>query len=144
MQVCIFEDHHYRTLFPLVYIQPVYELRCGALSLRQKIEASFTRPAVTLHLRGDLAQCYREENPGTEVNTVPGGDTWFINGRLVADGVLAKLVRSKRQAECAYVVDGDVAAAYVKTKNVASVVAAWGEPITAQNFTGIPSEPFAG
>jgi len=61
MQVCIFEDDHYRTFLPLAYFRPVYELRCGALSLRQKIEASFTRPAVTLHLRGDLAQCYREE-----------------------------------------------------------------------------------
>jgi len=144
MQVCIFEDHHYRTFLPLVYFRPVYELRCGALSLRQKIEACFPRAKVLLHLRGDLAQCYRDDNPGAAVNTVPEGDTWFINGRLVADGALAKLVRRKRQAECAYVADGEVAAAYVRAKSVPSVVRSWGEPITAQNFTGIPSEPFAG
>src|SRR2546426_653057 len=99
MQVCIFEDHHFRTFLPLVYFRPVYELRCGALSLRQKIEACFTRPEVTLHLRGDLAQCYRDESPGVAVNTMPNGDTWFINGRLVADGALARLVRRKRSEE---------------------------------------------
>ena len=144
MQVCIFEDHHFRTFLPLVDFRPVYELRCGALSLRQKIEACFTRPEVTLHLRGDLAQCYRDENPGVAVNTMPNGDTWFINGRLVADGALARLVRRKRPEECVYAADGEVAAAYVRAKNVPSVVRSWGEPIRPQNFQAIHSEPFEG
>jgi UDP-N-acetylglucosamine diphosphorylase/glucosamine-1-phosphate N-acetyltransferase len=144
MQVCIFEDHRYRTFLPLVYFRPVYELRSGALSLRQKIEACFTRASVTLHLREDLAQSYREENPGASVNANPKGDTWFINGRLLAGPSLAKLVGTKRQDECAYVVDGDVAAAYVKAKNIAPVVRSWGEPITAQHFDVLPTKPFAG
>ena len=144
MQVCIFEDHHFLTFLPLVYFRPVYELRCGALSLREKIEACFTRPVVALHLRGDLAECYRDDHPGAAVNAMPKGDTWFINGRLVADGALARLVRGKRTEERAYLADGEIAAAYVRAKNVPSVIRSPGAPITAQNFQGIHSESFEG
>ncbi len=35
--VCIFEDKDYRKLLPLVYLRPVYQLRCGMVSLQEKI-----------------------------------------------------------------------------------------------------------
>jgi len=37
-RLCIFEDQHYRKLLPLVYTRPVYELRLGILTLRQKLQ----------------------------------------------------------------------------------------------------------
>ncbi|MHC4715019.1 MAG: putative sugar nucleotidyl transferase, partial [Planctomycetota bacterium] len=40
MRVCIYEDGYSERLHPLVFIRPVYELRCGMLKLWEKVQRS--------------------------------------------------------------------------------------------------------
>jgi len=81
--ICIFEDQFHRDLLPLVYCRPVYELRCGMTSLREKIARCYPAQKVVLLCRELLAATTREET-GLPVNAVPGGeDVLFVNGRIV-------------------------------------------------------------
>lgn len=142
MHVCLFEDIHFTNFLPLAYLRPVYELRCGALSLREKIETSIPRPSVSLHVRPDLAGFWREEQRAFPVNEIADRDTWFINGRVVADEKLMKLVRRKNPRGCAYVNnDGDIAAAYIEGSQVSAILRSWPRPFGPDSLAGIPSEP---
>ena len=38
MKLILFEDAHYDDLYPLTYMRPTFELRCGATSLAEKIQ----------------------------------------------------------------------------------------------------------
>jgi UDP-N-acetylglucosamine diphosphorylase/glucosamine-1-phosphate N-acetyltransferase len=87
MHICIFEDEKYRKLLPLVYFRPVYDLRCGITSLKDKIIRSFTNPGITLHVREYLSYVVRRDNPDFYINEIPSDvdRVLFINGRVVAD-----------------------------------------------------------
>ena len=88
--VCIFEDQQYRNLLPLVYTRPVYDLRCGISTLRQKIERLYLNSEVALHCRRYLAEFLKLENPKHDVNRVADKGCLYINGRLLADAESAK------------------------------------------------------
>lgn len=90
--ICIFEDQFYRRLLPLAYMRPVYDLRCGILTLRGKIERCFPGTRLHLHARSFLGKLLEQQNPGTPVNRVEGARCLFINGRVLAAGNLADLV----------------------------------------------------
>ena len=91
-RICLFEDQYYRRLLPLVYTRPVYDLRCGMLTLREKFQKRYPGAAVQLHARTYLADLLREQNPGTAVNNVEGRGCLFLNGRLVASEELSRLI----------------------------------------------------
>ena len=91
--ICIFEDEYFRRLLPLVYTRPVYDLRCGIETLRQKIERLFSGARVHLHVRGYLQELVAQQNTGIPVNRVEGSRCFFINGRLLATKELADLAR---------------------------------------------------
>ncbi|HMK39557.1 MAG TPA: putative sugar nucleotidyl transferase, partial [Bacteroidota bacterium] len=67
-RICLFEDQYFRRLLPLVYTRAVYDLRCGMLTLREKVRKRYPGAAVQLHARAYLADLLREQNPGTAVN----------------------------------------------------------------------------
>jgi UDP-N-acetylglucosamine diphosphorylase/glucosamine-1-phosphate N-acetyltransferase len=83
--ICIFEDTSYKKLLPLVYFRPVYDLRCGMQTLREKIQRCYPRVPVALHCRGYLAEAMKQQNPGARVNALNNGSCLFINGRVIAD-----------------------------------------------------------
>ena len=91
-RICLFEDQYFRRLLPLVYTRPVYDLRCGMLTLREKVGKRYPGATVQLHARGYLADLLREQNPGTTVNQVEGRGCLFLNGRLVASGELSRQI----------------------------------------------------
>jgi UDP-N-acetylglucosamine diphosphorylase/glucosamine-1-phosphate N-acetyltransferase len=79
MNIVIFEDSQYQNLLPLVYFRPVWELRCGALTLEQKLKH---------HLQGDyfyLAREYMQKyylDEKTNSMMIPDDSSaLFINGR---------------------------------------------------------------
>lgn len=57
--ICIFEGINYKRLLPLVYTRPEYDLRCGILTLREKIINSFPNTPISLHCRGYLTETMR-------------------------------------------------------------------------------------
>lgn len=91
-KICIFEDQHYRKLLPLVYTRPVYDLRCGILTLREKIQRQYANAEIILHSRTYLAEYLRLTNQGSSVNAMIDDGCLFLNGRLLANSDLTKLL----------------------------------------------------
>lgn len=111
--ICIFEDAGYRKLFPLAYTRPVYDLRCGVTTLREKIVRSYPGAEVVLHVREYLSDVVQRDNPGLKINTLFGkGCCLFINGRLLAGDDIALRIPVEGDDRI-YVRDGVVVAARV-------------------------------
>lgn len=83
--ICIFEGLYYSRLLPLVYFRPQYDLRCGILTLREKIINSYPGIDISLHCRGYLHDTLALQNPGLRINEISGKSCLFINGRVIAD-----------------------------------------------------------
>lgn len=86
--ICIFEDVNYSRLLPLVYFRPVYDLRCGILTLREKISKQYPGVPISLHCRSYLKGLVEQQNPNLKVNEFSGKSCLFINGRIIADDTL--------------------------------------------------------
>ncbi len=92
VSLCIFEDIKYPDLFPLALNKAVFELFLGTDSLRARIIKELNPERVILHCRPYLAAVFNEqlslEKPEYDVtiNEIPGGDVFFVNGRIVAFG----------------------------------------------------------
>ncbi len=99
MYICLFEDEGYSRLLPLVYFRPVYDLRCGAQLLRERVAQYFPDATVSLHTRSYLAPVVSEVYPEVQVNELPEGldAVVFINGRLLMDGSVAKAIKKLEQ-----------------------------------------------
>ncbi len=84
-RICIFEGIYYNRLLPLVYFRPQYDLRCGILTLREKIIHTYPDVPASLHCRNYLADVLKQQNPDFEVNEISGDSCLFINGRAIVD-----------------------------------------------------------
>jgi len=84
--LCIFEDQGYTNLLPLVYLRPVYELRCGIEAIMNKIRRFYRDTETVLFCRDYLGETLKEntEYPVNEVTTDRG--CLFINGRVLMSG----------------------------------------------------------
>ncbi|MBI1805126.1 MAG: GlmU family protein [Ignavibacteriae bacterium] len=140
MQLCIFEDTQYTNFQPLVYFRPVYDLRCGVLTLRQKIESLLQHATVVFHVRKELEGYYGEENPSYAVNHLAEDDTWLINGRVIADELFTRLIRMHdRSREIVFRQDAGVVAAFIKSHNISRIAAQLSTPLSEEVFRNIPT-----
>ncbi|MEJ2637881.1 MAG: putative sugar nucleotidyl transferase [Calditrichia bacterium] len=114
--VVIFEDSGYSNLFPIALTRPVFDLRCGILTLKEKITHDFPHYPVALLCRDYLADYVQSQNPDIPVNVMPESDCIFINGRIIADGSLPELLNV--QEEKILLRDGQVVAARLKGDHI--------------------------
>jgi len=136
-RICIFEDQHYRRLLPLVYIRPEYELRCGILTLRQKIEKRYPKTPITLHSRTYLAGLLRDENPNTGVNKFNNDGYLFLNGRILAQPDTATMFPIDG-SDMLYV-DGDTLVAARLNRGAGEILERKvPEALNANSFKGLP------
>jgi len=95
MRIALFEDSSSRDFAPIALLRPVFELLCGQLSARDRALEFLPVTDWAVFIRGELAEVFREENPGCHVNQLNwlrGGPTLLINGRWLADPkVLSKI-----------------------------------------------------
>jgi UDP-N-acetylglucosamine diphosphorylase/glucosamine-1-phosphate N-acetyltransferase len=91
-QLCIFEDRAVTNLHPLVYTRPACDLRCGVLTLREKIAHAYAGMPLALRVRPYLAPLVREQHPGLSVNGSLGDACLFINGRVLVDAAFRAAV----------------------------------------------------
>lgn len=96
MNIYLFEDEGYRKLLPLVYFRPVYDLRCGILTLREKVEKLFPDAIIYYNMRDYLTESFLEKNPHCSVNGRPENvsEVFLINGRLLATVELLNMMRN--------------------------------------------------
>jgi len=82
--LCIFEDVKYKKLLPLVWLKPVYELRCGMRSLMDKIILNYKNLTIELFCRDYLKDVVKERY-NYNVNAEIKDNALFINGRILMD-----------------------------------------------------------
>jgi UDP-N-acetylglucosamine diphosphorylase/glucosamine-1-phosphate N-acetyltransferase len=111
--LCVFEDNLYRRLLPLVYFRPVYDLRCGILTLREKLHREYTRGRIILHCRWYLVDVLQEEYPDAQINRIDAANCLFINGRVLAEEETLKRIEAAADENTVLVHDGAVVAAYL-------------------------------
>lgn len=85
MQYALFEDPFSVRLNPLVRLMPVFDLRCGVLTLRHKFELLMDGPAASLFTRPLLAPLTAIQNPVIPVNELPIAPLLLLNGRWIPD-----------------------------------------------------------
>lgn len=69
MKIVLFEDEDVSTLYPLVYLRPVFDLRCGIYSLKEKIENIFPDARIYLETRDELDAVAAEMHGPDAVNS---------------------------------------------------------------------------
>lgn len=139
MHICIFEDEFYRRLLPLTYLRPVYDLRCGQLTLREKIARVYPDEIFVLHTRTYLRDTVKEKHPGSYVNEIPG-DTdrlLLINGRLIFGADAARILGDTGK-DIVYSDDGVIIGAWLSGKNLEAYRNVIGKNLVSSNdFRGI-------
>lgn len=133
MNLCIFEDSRYRNFLPLVWMRPVYFLKCGITNLAEKILHACQSEHIVYHCRDYLVETVSAEAEGIPVNRFE--DDWytFINGRLLFDGnFLSQLL--KGEDKCLFCKDDTVAAAILSPKDVKTVRSNAGKPLELKSL----------
>ena len=93
-KICLFEDAGFKNLLPLVYLRPVYDLRCGILTIREKIEKHFPSHDIILHSRNVLVNSLRENKFNLLPDKIEDDSIIFVNGRLLPDSEFVEIINS--------------------------------------------------
>src|SRR5689334_11475724 len=88
--IVLFEDEGWRVFLPLVYSRPVFELRCGIFTLRERVAAQLGRPPTAI-CRPHLTSVY---GAGRWPLALLSGSAplTFVNGRALDAGWLNALL----------------------------------------------------
>ncbi|MEZ6057507.1 MAG: putative sugar nucleotidyl transferase [Planctomycetaceae bacterium] len=84
LRIAFFEDSMVENFSPIAILRPVFELRCGHFSLRERVLRSLDVAEWGACVRPWMAESYREEHPESHVNDerwLKQGLTLLINGR---------------------------------------------------------------
>ena len=84
MRICVFEDEKFDCFFPLTLTRATFELRCGYISLLERIRRNFPGTEVCVFLRDYLVPTFRKRvsvNAINDLNYLEKDDTLFLNGR---------------------------------------------------------------
>ncbi len=90
--ICLFEDEKSEYFHPLTLTRPVYELRCGCDTILEKICRLFPDHGLSLFCADYLADKMSSRYPQAKINTLAGEWILFINGRLIPDDRLVRLI----------------------------------------------------
>jgi UDP-N-acetylglucosamine diphosphorylase/glucosamine-1-phosphate N-acetyltransferase len=120
MRLVIIEDQGYTKLLPLTYTRPACRLRCGIVTLWEKIAAAYPSAEVVIHTREYVAPVIGEEIKPVAVSRFDGDAALLVNGRLIAPADLAATIPAQGD-DCAYVANRQVVAARVSGNQWAEV-----------------------
>ncbi len=112
--LCLFEDERFAQFYPLTLTRPVFELRCGMTSLREKITRQFEHAPLHLFCRDYLAEAVAEAHPNARVNQLPEAPSWFVNARFLFNTKLPEVT----SAELLLKHKGQTVAAFIKPEKL--------------------------
>lgn len=135
--LCIFEDDKYQQLQPLTYFRPVYNLRCGILSLHRKIRRNYPNIRVELNTRGYLRNLINQNHPEEIVNHVKSENTLFINGRILVDDDFNKIVPFEGKDEL-FISGSTFVGARLSGKNLISLNKSLKDVLNITDFPKLP------
>ena len=137
-QICVFEDEHFKQFLPLVYFRPVFALRSGIFSLKEKLSRAYPRANISIQCRKSLALCIKSRKPQFSVNEIPSSECLFINGRVLADRSLAKKVPLTAKQDVVYISGDQLVAAFVSGKNLERIKNNLSSQLSLSDFEGLP------
>lgn len=117
--ICIFENNNYNNFYPLTYNRPIYDLRCGILTLKEKIRHYFPSIQTTLQCRNYLADFIQEKNSDCLVNKIQKQNCLFINGAVLFNENLLKQIG--KNEEYIYKKDDTIVAAFIKNEKLKDI-----------------------
>ncbi len=124
----IFEDEEYENLLPITYTRPIYEVKCGIFTLRERLERALARMGhkfdkKVLFMRDYLAPVYRKKLPGYAVNDLEAidDDVVLINGKLLAMGEALKLLEKLPEHSVIVVQDDHLVLARLRERLIKEV-----------------------
>ncbi|MCU0849302.1 MAG: hypothetical protein MUD12_15580 [Spirochaetes bacterium] len=87
MNIIIFEDGSADGFYPVSLTRPLWEIRSGAFSFRERMEnfasSNFPGSKIYLHTRDYLAPYFREKYPGLKINEYPAdGETLLVSSTV--------------------------------------------------------------
>lgn len=127
MKVYVFEDEKYENFSPLVYFRPVFDLKCGALSLKEKIEKHLGTQISHLLCREGLSVVLKEIYPKKKTNTLSPDFSLFINGRVIADSRFIKQLRFDKKKDKLFIANDSIVAAYLRPVTVEKLREHWAD-----------------
>jgi len=83
MKICVFEDDKIDQLYPLTFLRPVFELRCGATKLWEKIARFYGKCEIIYRMREELVPVFGKRFAGANNEGAINDDILFINGRML-------------------------------------------------------------
>lgn len=86
--ICVFEDSKFSQLFPLVYCRPVFELKCGILTLEERIKKYYSTASFHIQSRGMLVPLQKQKNKAISYNNLQELENHgclFLNGKILID-----------------------------------------------------------
>jgi len=96
MLVCLFEDESFESFFPLTYTRPIFELKCGMFSLRERLRKVFQNHPVMLAVRDYLAPTLKKRvsDPINDPSAIDD-DLLLVNGALILKKQTVKLIQTR-------------------------------------------------
>lgn len=87
-RIAFYEDAQAGNFTPLALLRPVFELKCGHFSARERVQETIGLANWGAFLRPVLQETYTEDHPDARVNDeawLRAGPTLFVNGRWLGD-----------------------------------------------------------
>ncbi len=134
--VIIFEDQHVNNFYPLALTRPVFDLRCGILSLAGRAEVVLGA-APRYHVRDYLAPVTGGSVSSYADLLKGGGTAVLINGRALLTPDVALEIDAGRRG--AYLAGGAVVAAVIGSEDAGRLDGAVGAPLDSHIFKDLPS-----
>lgn len=88
MQAVLLEDVARGRFGPLTLLRPEFDLRCGILTLREKLERRRPDWRIALQPRPALADVVADECPGRGLDSLDDAPTLLLYGRVIVDDAL--------------------------------------------------------
>lgn len=140
-QLCIVEGASEGQFRPLTHFRPVFDLRCGILTLREKMQVYYGAVDISLHCRDYLADVVRRRSPGIPVNEWPAGPALLLDGRLVADPELPRQIPVEGPADVIFTSEGEPVAARLSPAMLDRIRHAPSTNVLADLAELLPAEP---
>jgi len=139
--ILIFEDEFQNNLNPLTYTRPIYDLRCGILTLKEKIEKRFPDGKIFLHTRGYLVEFVKKNNTDKAINKLDDSidELLLINGAVLMDDEFFNSLKDE-QKDIVLTKGEQIIAATLTSKNFNVVKEQFGPLFSLKSFTGIPTK----
>jgi UDP-N-acetylglucosamine diphosphorylase/glucosamine-1-phosphate N-acetyltransferase len=92
MQICIFEDEEYYKFEPLIFSRPVFDLKVGISTIREKIAGLLNINSYSVLCREYLQNTLDYQSDNILINKLIDDDYLFINGRIFPDKNISSII----------------------------------------------------